>query len=82
MIAVLKWEYLDPEKSLTIDEIVKSEDCFFVATGITDGMLMRGIRKTQWFNPSHSFVTIENEEKSNSEAVYLSKNYQFVEAFH
>ncbi|MCM3567340.1 class II fructose-bisphosphatase [Neobacillus mesonae] len=32
-----------PDKSFTIDEIVKSDDCFFVATGITDGLLLKGV---------------------------------------
>jgi fructose-1,6-bisphosphatase II len=35
---------LDPEKVLTTDELVTGDDCFFVATGITDGELMKGVR--------------------------------------
>ena len=42
----IKMGISDPEKALTIDEIVKSEDCFFVATGITDGMLNERDSKT------------------------------------
>lgn len=69
----IKMGISDPEKALTMDEIVKSEDCFFVATGITDGMLMRGIRKrNDGFMLSHSFVAVGDR----------AKNYQFVEAFH
>ena len=29
---------------LTIDQLVTGDDCFFVATGITDGELLRGVR--------------------------------------
>ncbi len=35
---------LDPEHVLTTDDLVTGEDCFFVATGITDGELMQGVR--------------------------------------
>ena len=34
---------LDPDTILTTDELVTGEDCFFVATGITDGELMKGV---------------------------------------
>ena len=33
----------DLEKVLTQDELVRSDDCFFAATGITDGDLMKGV---------------------------------------
>jgi len=35
---------LDPDHVLTTDDLVTGDDCFFVATGITDGDLMRGVR--------------------------------------
>ncbi|QBR93639.1 class II fructose-bisphosphatase [Nocardioides euryhalodurans] len=35
---------LDPEHVLTTDDLVKGDDAFFVASGITDGELMRGVR--------------------------------------
>ncbi len=35
---------LDPNAILTTDQLVTGDDCFFVATGITDGELMRGVR--------------------------------------
>ena len=35
-----------PDKKLTIDDIVKTDQCFFVATGITDGLLLNGIKQT------------------------------------
>jgi fructose-1,6-bisphosphatase II len=35
---------LSPETVLTTDDLVTGDDCFFVATGITDGELVRGVR--------------------------------------
>ena len=35
---------LDPENVLSTDQLVTGDDCFFVATGITDGDLMEGVR--------------------------------------
>ena len=47
---------LDPDHILTTDELVKGEDCFFVATGITDGELMRGVRYRAGGATTHSLV--------------------------
>jgi fructose-1,6-bisphosphatase II len=35
---------LDPDHVLTTDTLVTGDDSFFVATGITDGELLRGVR--------------------------------------
>jgi fructose-1,6-bisphosphatase II len=35
---------LDPEAVLTLDEMVRSDNCYFAATGITDGPLLAGVR--------------------------------------
>ncbi|MEU4450699.1 class II fructose-bisphosphatase [Nocardioides sp. NPDC023903] len=35
---------LDPDFVLRTDDLVTGDDCFFVATGITDGDLMRGVQ--------------------------------------
>ncbi|NYJ02703.1 fructose-1,6-bisphosphatase II [Nocardioides thalensis] len=35
---------LDPDHVLTTDTLVTGDDCFFVATGITDGELLKGVR--------------------------------------
>jgi len=35
---------LDPDFILSTDDLVTGDDCFFVATGITDGELMKGVR--------------------------------------
>jgi fructose-1,6-bisphosphatase II len=34
----------DLDKQLTKDELVKGEDCFFSATGVTDGDVLQGVR--------------------------------------
>jgi fructose-1,6-bisphosphatase II len=34
----------DLDKVLTIDDLVHADNCFFAATGITDGELLRGVR--------------------------------------
>jgi fructose-1,6-bisphosphatase II len=34
----------DPAAVLTTDDLVRSDNCFFAATGITDGPLLRGVR--------------------------------------
>ncbi|PLS02290.1 class II fructose-bisphosphatase [Neobacillus cucumis] len=63
----------NPEKVLLIDDIVKSEDCFFVATGITDGLLLKGVRKKEDGTMlTHSFVSMGGR----------TQNYQFIEAYH
>ncbi len=47
---------LDPDHVLTTDELVTGDDCFFVATGITDGELLRGVRYRAGGATTHSLV--------------------------
>jgi fructose-1,6-bisphosphatase II len=47
---------LDPDFVLATDDLVSSEDCFFVATGITDGELMKGVHFRPHGAVSHSLV--------------------------
>ncbi len=47
---------LDPEFVLTTDELVTGDDCFFAATGITDGELMKGVRYRSGTASTHSLV--------------------------
>jgi fructose-1,6-bisphosphatase II len=47
---------LDPDHVLTTDELVTGDDCFFVATGITDGELMPGVRYRAGGATTHSLV--------------------------
>jgi fructose-1,6-bisphosphatase II len=57
---------------LTMDDLVKSDDCLFVATGITNGMLLKGVKEhNNGLLSSHSFVTSSS-----------SKSFQFIEAYH
>ena len=35
---------LDPARVLTTDDLVRSDNCFFAATGVTDGDILRGVR--------------------------------------
>ena len=46
----------DLERVLTTDDLVSADDCFFVATGITDGELMRGVRYAHGGATTHSLV--------------------------
>lgn len=34
----------DLDQVLTVDDLIRSEDCFFAATGITDGDLLKGVQ--------------------------------------
>lgn len=47
---------LDPDHVLTTDTLVTGDDCFFVATGITDGELLRGVRYRAGGATTHSLV--------------------------
>lgn len=46
----------DLSRVLTTDELVRSEDAFFAATGITDGELMGGVRYEAEGSTTHSLV--------------------------
>lgn len=46
----------DPEKVLQLDDLVAGDNCFFAATGITDGELLTGIRFTSFGATSQSLV--------------------------
>jgi fructose-1,6-bisphosphatase II len=47
---------LDPDTILTTNDLVDGDDCFFVATGITDGELMKGVRYRAGGATTHSLV--------------------------
>lgn len=62
-----------PEQVFSLDEIVQTDDCFFVATGITDGTLLSGVRrKADGFLRTHSFIAIGGNVR----------NYQYIEGNH
>jgi len=48
--------HLDDEHILTTDELVTGDDCFFAATGITDGELMGGVHYRGGGATTHSLV--------------------------
>lgn len=47
---------LDIDRVLTECDLVASDDVFFSATGITDGLLMQGVRYTDGGSTTHSIV--------------------------
>src|SRR6478752_5077925 len=47
---------LDPDHVLKTDDLVNGDDVFFVATGITDGELMKGVRYRAGGCSTHSLV--------------------------
>jgi fructose-1,6-bisphosphatase II len=47
---------LELDRVLYTDDLVSGDDCFFVATGITDGELMRGVRYRAGGASTHSLV--------------------------
>jgi len=47
---------LDPDTVLHTGDLVTGDDCFFVATGITDGELLRGVRYRAGGCTTHSLV--------------------------
>jgi fructose-1,6-bisphosphatase II len=46
----------DLDRVLFTDDLVSGDDCFFVATGITDGELMKGVRYRAGGASTHSLV--------------------------
>jgi fructose-1,6-bisphosphatase II len=48
--------HLDDDHILGTDDLVTGDDCFFAATGITDGELMRGVRYRAGGATTHSLV--------------------------
>jgi fructose-1,6-bisphosphatase II len=64
---------LDPDHFLSTDDLVTGDDCFFVASGITDGELMKGVHFRAHGATSQSLVM-----RSRSGTVRLiSSEHQF-----
>lgn len=52
----------NPSEKLTIDDLVKTDDCFFVGTGITGGALLKGVEKSvDGKIVTHSFIATKND---------------------
>lgn len=47
---------IDVRETLTVDSLVKSDDCFFAATGISGGTFLRGVQYTGRGAVTHSMV--------------------------
>lgn len=47
---------IDLDRILTLDDLVSSEDTFFVATGISDGPLLDGVSYLEGYAHTHSLV--------------------------
>jgi fructose-1,6-bisphosphatase II len=75
----------DLERVLTTDDLVAGDDCFFVATGITDGELLRGVRYKARGAETHSLVmrsrsgtirSITSEHKLGKLAAYADIDFE------
>ena len=75
----------DMSRVLTTDDLVKGDNCFFVATGITDGELLKGVRYRERGCTTSSLVmrsksgtvrTIEAEHRLSKVAEYTAPHYQ------
>jgi fructose-1,6-bisphosphatase II len=76
---------LDPDNVLTTNDLVTSDDVFFVATGITDGELMKGVRYKAGGCSTHSLVmrsrsgtirSIESEHKLQKLKAYAAVDFE------
>lgn len=47
---------IDPRAILTVNDLVKSDDCFFAATGISGGNFLHGVRYSGRHTVTHSMV--------------------------
>jgi len=76
---------LDPDHVLHTDDLVTGDDVFFVATGITDGELMRGVRYRAGGASTHSLVmrsrsgtirSITSDHKLQKLAAYAAIDFE------
>ena len=75
----------DLDRVLVTDELVQGEDVFFVATGITDGELLNGVRYRGSSVRTHSIVTrsrsgtiriVESEHSLDKLRAYASVDFE------
>ena len=75
----------DVNRVLTTNDLVRGDNCFFVATGITDGELLKGVRYRENGCTTSSLVmrsksgtvrTIEADHRLSKVAEYASEQYQ------
>ncbi|WP_158735833.1 class II fructose-bisphosphatase [Alteribacillus sp. YIM 98480] len=51
----------DPDAFLRLDDIVSTDNCLFAATGITNGLLTKGVEKSGDLLKTQSFLTLNNQ---------------------
>jgi fructose-1,6-bisphosphatase II len=75
----------DLDRVLYTDDLVSGDDCFFVATGITDGELMQGVRYRAGGATTHSLVmrgrsgtirSIHSEHKLSKLRAYADVDFE------
>ncbi|MFC6161680.1 class II fructose-bisphosphatase [Kribbella jiaozuonensis] len=75
----------DLDRVLDTDDLVSGDDCFFVATGITDGELLRGVRYGRSTARTHSLVmrsrsgtirSIESEHQLSKLRAYSAIDFE------
>ena len=75
----------DLDRVLTTSDLVRSDDVFFAATGITDGELMEGVRYRHGGATTHSLVmrsrsgtirSIKSEHALKKLKAYSAVNYE------
>ncbi len=75
----------DLARVLSTDDLVSGDDCFFVATGITDGELLRGVRYRSSIARTHSLVmrsrsgtirSIESEHQLSKLRAYSAIDFE------
>ena len=75
----------DLDRVLYTDDLVSGDDCFFVATGITDGELMQGVRYKAGGASTHSLVmrsrsgtirSIHSEHKLSKLRAYADVDFE------
>ncbi|GAB3659633.1 class II fructose-bisphosphatase [Nocardioides korecus] len=75
----------DLDRVLSTDDLVAGDDCFFVATGITDGELMQGVRYKAGGASTHSLVmrsrsgtirSIHSEHKLSKLRAYADVDFE------
>jgi len=67
----------NPNMNLTHEQLVKTENCIFVATGITDNIILNGIKKNNGRDVTHSILVDGVEKKIRyikSESIIHSPN--------
>ncbi|MGH3463577.1 MAG: class II fructose-bisphosphatase [Kribbellaceae bacterium] len=75
----------DLDRVLSTDDLVSGDDCFFVATGVTDGELLRGVRYRSSIARTHSLVmrsrsgtirSIESEHQLSKLRAYSAIDFE------